>query len=307
MKIPTSLINLVIKSLTESMDISTMQNLARHFIHNYDLYKETGFPQSIAIPSRDAARQIVNDINRNGLVIHLINYLYHIQGNGLMGKKYSISYLREIVNGIIDLGYVFDNQNKLFVEDSRVQRTNNWGILMNNEDYLFTFLRMDIVGNTKLVKKYPLEKVESVYSDIRSMLEATVYKFNGRIWSWEGDGGLAAFFFSDTNLSAALTGLQFIHDIFLYNSLENKLDEPVELRLAVHTGRCEYSDNPEALLDNEIIKKTVEIESKYTKPNSVTVSNVVHITLGNELGKLFQPVRTDGPAVHFNYELRWEE
>ena len=71
-----------------------------------------------------------------------------------MGKKYSISYLREIVNGVIDLGYIFDNQNKLFVENPRIQRTKNWGILMDGEDYLFTFLRLDIVGNTKLVKKF---------------------------------------------------------------------------------------------------------------------------------------------------------
>lgn len=305
MKIPTSLVNIVVKSIAESMNIATMQALVRKFLHNYDLYKKTGYPQSIAIPSRDAARQIVTDINEGGFFIHFVNNLLDIHNNGLMGKKYSISYLREIVNGVIDLGYIFDNQNKIFVEDSRIQRTNNWGILMNGEDYLFTLLRLDIVGNTQLVKKYDQSLVKSVYADVRSIFETGVNRFNGRIWSWEGDGGLASFFFSNTNLSATLTGLQFIHDIFLYNRLECKLEEPVELRLAVHTGRCEYNDNMEKLMNNDIIRKTVELESKYTKPNSLTVSNVVYITLGKELGSIFEPV---GSGVgHFNYELRWEK
>ena len=307
MKVPTSILNLVIKSLSESMNTSTMEKLARSFVSSYDLYKKTGYPQSIAIPSRDAARQIVTDINQDGFFIHFINSLFHIHHNGMMGKKCSISYLREIVNGVIDLGYGFDNQNKLFVEDPRVQRTNNWGILMNGADYVFTFLRLDIVGNTRLVKKYPVDVVNSVYSDIRSMLESSVYKFNGRIWKWEGDGGLAAFFFSNPNLSATLSGIQFVNDLFLYNRLESRLEEPVELRLAVHTGRCEYYDNEEELMNNEIVKKTMELEAKYTKPNTLTVSNVVHSTLGHELGVIFKPVRADGVTVHFNYELRWEE
>ena len=307
MKIPTGLVNLVIKSLSESMNVTTMQSLARMYLHNYDLYRKTGFPESIAIPGRDAARQIVMDINQGGYLIHFINTLYDVQNNGLMGKKYSISHIREIVNGVIDLGYIFDNQNKLFVEDPRIHRTKNWGILLDGADYLFTFLRLDIVGNTQLVKKYEKDLVKSVYADIRQLFETGVNKFNGRIWSWEGDGGLAAFFFSNTNLTATLTGLQFINEIFLYNTLECKLEEPVELRLAVHTGSCEYKENQEELLNSEIIKKTMAIESDYTKPNSLTVSNVVYITLGKELGSIFQPVSGSRGGGCFNYELRWEK
>lgn len=307
MKIPTSLVNLVIKSLSESMNVTTMQSLARMYLHNYDVYKKTGFPESIAIPGRDAARQIVTDINHEGYLLHFINTLYDMQNNGLMGKKYVISSIREIVNGVLDLGYIFDSHNKLFVEDSRIHKTKNWGILIDGADYLFTFLRLDIVGNTQLVKKYEKDLVKSVYSDIRLMFETGVHKFNGRIWNWEGDGGLAAFFFSNTNLAATLTGLQFINDLFLYNALECKLEEPVELRLAVHTGRCEYKDNEEGLLNNEIIRKTVAIESDHTKPNSITVSNAVYITLGKELGSIFQPVSGSRGGGHFNYELRWEK
>ncbi len=307
MKIPTSLVNLVIKSLSESMNVTTMQTLARIYLHNYDLYRKTGFPESIAIPGRDAARQIVTDINQEGYLIQFITTLYDMQNNGYMGKKYSISSIRDIVKGVLDLGYVYDTQNRFFVEDPRVHRTKNWGILMDGKDYLFTFLRLDIVGNTQLVKNYEKDLIKSVYSDVRQMFETGVNRFNGRIWNWEGDGGLAAFFFSNTNLAATLTGLQFINDLFIYNTMECKLDRPVELRLAVHTGRCEYRENEEALLNNDIIRKTMAIEADCTKPNSLTVSNVVYITLGKELGSIFQPVSGSRSGGHYYYELRWEK
>jgi hypothetical protein len=46
------------------------------------------------------------------------------------------------------------------------------------------------------VRKYPADVIEKTYEDLRLMVEGAIDKRNGRIWSWEGDGGLVAFFFS---------------------------------------------------------------------------------------------------------------
>jgi hypothetical protein len=34
-----------------------------------------------------------------------------------------------------------------------------------------------------------------------------VYRRNGRVWRWEGDGGVLAFLFGDKNVQAALAGI----------------------------------------------------------------------------------------------------
>ena len=51
--------------------------------------------------------------------------------------------------------WLYDNNNKMFVEDSSIRISRNWGVLLEEEEYTFSFIRLDIVGNTKLVKKYP--------------------------------------------------------------------------------------------------------------------------------------------------------
>lgn len=69
--------------------------------------------------------------------------------------------------------------------------------------------------------------------------------------------------------------MEIIHEIFIYNRLFRKLDEPISVRLTIHNGPCEYSENEEDIKKGETVRKIIEIESRYTKPNSITVSNTV--------------------------------
>lgn len=103
-------------------------------------------------------------------------------------------------------------------------------------------------------------------------------KRNGRIWNWEGDGGLAAFYFSQKNNSAVLSAMEIIHELFIYNMVGCRMDERLKVRIAVHSGPCQYRHNFEDI-SSDTIKKIVEIEFKYTKPDSVTFSSSVYLTL----------------------------
>ena len=303
MRVKGSLINTAVRSLAQSMNTTTMVSLVKRLMRDYDLNARTGFPPSIPIPNIDASRQIVNDLVEGDLFPQFINLLVEISTRGWMGKKYDIAYIRDLVKELVEHGFIYDAENKLFVEDPAVRRTRNWGVLREGQECIFTFLRFDIVGNTEMVRNHPKEVIDATYSDFGDIVKRSVNKRNGRIWSWEGDGGLIAFYFANKNQMATLSAMEILHDLFLYNRLSCRLGSPLKTRIAVHSGNCDYTSLEEDIKKLEPVKKTIEYESKYTAPNSATISGVVHATLEGFVAEMFSPMASASKSKLYSYSL----
>jgi len=302
-KVKTGTINLLVRSLIDSLSIDLMILLARKMIEGYDIHKRTGIQNSIPIQKNIAAQQIVRDITDRDLFPHFISLLVDIHYYGYMGRKHPIQNISSIITEIQNYGFVYDKINRIFVEDPAVRISRNWGVLMEGEEYIFTFIRIDIVGNTKLVKKYPSDIIQCTYRDLHSIIEKAIHKRHGRIWNWEGDGGLVAFHFSRRNLLAVLSAIEIINRVFLYNKLTCRLDEPLEVRVAVHTGSSEYTDNEEELKKSETIKKIIEIESLNTKPNTVTISDITSINLDHIITQNLSELNISSHKKYLKYEV----
>ena len=306
MRVSGWLVHLTTRALAESMDIRTMTHLVRRMIPNYDIYERTGFPSNIAVPNKNAAQQIVSDLKQSELLLPFINLLIEIGDTGFMGRRYKVPHLREIVAEISKAGFVYDSQFKMFVEDSLVRKTSNWGVLRENEEYIFTLLRLDIVANSDLVRRYPQKQVQSTYSDLRIIVQSAVEKRNGRLWNWEGDGGLGAFYFSQKNNAAALSAIEIIHELFMYNHLSCTLEEPLRVRIAVHSGHCQFRNNFEEF-NNDTLKQIIEMESKHTTPDTVTFSSNVYTMLDPYIAEQLVSLETSQEGMLYFYSLRWEE
>ncbi|MFW6139019.1 MAG: hypothetical protein ACOC7U_07595 [Spirochaetota bacterium] len=306
LKISGSLLHLTAKSLAESMGVNVMLTLARKLMPNYDLHKRTGFPSSIPIPNLNAARQIVNDMKNFGLFPQLIYLLIETHYHGLKGRRYTISYLDEILQGIAQHGLIYDRKTGIFIEDPTIKSTMNWGTLVEGEEYILTFLYIDMVSNSQLVREHDIELINGVYSQVRNIIQKAATKRNGRIWSWEGDGGLLAFNYPGKNQRAALCAIDILHRLFIYNLFSDRLHRPVGIRLAVHSGPYEYTHDQENLKNSETIKHLMEMESKYTLPDSLTISRVVMAELKPVLANQFIPVE-DNNQTYYTYRIQWEK
>jgi len=301
--IKTHLKNTTVKALCESMTVRTMIQLVRECIQDYNLHEQTGFPQSISIPSADAAKQIVEDICKLKLFPQFVQLLIQAQNIGFKGRKYPIAYLSYIIHGIQTHGYVFDSENHMFIEDSNLCKSLNWGVLREGVEYNMTFLRFDIAGNSRLVRSYPEKTIKKAYQGLFAIVSAAVEKRNGRVWNLQGDGGLIAFCFFRKDQSAVLSAVESLHELFLYNKLACPLNEPLKVRFAVHSGVYVFSNNTEAFKKNETIKELTEIEARYTKPDSITISNKVYISIDKRMADLFQSLKQQSHNTLFNYEL----
>jgi class 3 adenylate cyclase len=265
-----------------------------------------GFSRNMSIPNKDAARQIVRDMKESELMFEFVAMLIKIRETGLGGRKYRIPYLGEMLGEIRKTGLIYDKDTNMFSEDPRVMQTMNWGVLREFEEYIFTFLRIDIVGNSTLVRQNPEDVIQKTYSDLRTIVQTSIIKRNGRIWNWEGDGGLVTFYFSNKNVHAVISAMEILHELYIYNLARSVLNNPLRVRIAVHSGLCQFRHNFEDI-KSDAIKKIMHLESKCTKPDTVSVSSAVFQMLNQTMVEQLRQVNNGTEMPYYCYDLRWEE
>jgi len=293
-------------ALAHSLPVHTMVRIAKNVDPDYDLYERTGFPINMPIPNINAARQITVDIIAQGLLIDFLEALIDVHENGIMGRSFHIRLLPQIIKEVEALGYSYNQDEGTFFEKSDGQKTMNWGILLPGKMYDLTFMSIDIVNNSQLVRKYKKELIADVYADLKELFSHEVEKRNGRIWDWEGDGGLAAFNFDDKNVKAVLSGIDILLALFLFNLFKCPLKEPVQIRIAVHTGPVQYSINIREM-KSETLRSLSELVTEYGTPDHLTISPSVYSDLGSKLELFFKPVTLKQGNYIYQYHLEWEE
>ena len=81
----------------------------------------------------------------------------------------------------------------------------------------------------------------------------------------------------------------------------------LKVRVAVHAGLCQYTESVPDLLKNDVIKETVQIESKYTKPNSMTISSAVGSKLDASILEGFETIMIDNRLKFYAYSVSMEQ
>jgi hypothetical protein len=286
------------KSLHESLNTDMLARLAHDvFPEDYDLHDRTGFPPSVAVPGQVTVNCIVDDALSQGRFLHLVERLARLDREGFMGRPYRIVGLREILKGIAAEGYLWDEDTEYFIEDPRIRRTPNWGRLLEGEEHRFSLLRVDVVRNSRLVRVHGEAAARGAFDDLRGILSRCVELRSGRIWSWEGDGALAAFLFGHSTTGAVLAGMALLHELFLYDRIHNNLGEPLKVRAAVHTGPIRYFPDVGEIAKQETVLETMEAESRWTPPGTLTVTPAVAPTLDRVILDRFKADRTESSRL----------
>jgi len=270
----------------------------------YDIHERTGFPPSVVVPSMVAGSCLVDDAAAEGKRLHLVERLVRLDAEGFMGRPCRVAGLREMFKQVSASGFLWDEATGHFMEDPRSRRTPNWGRLIEGEEHRFSLLRIDVVRNSRIVRVRGEAAARDAFDDLRAILARVVEPRNGRVWSWEGDGALAAYLFGHSTTSAVLSGMALLHELFLYNRLDNKLGEPVVIRAAVHTGPLRYHPDLSEMTKQETVLEVMEAESKWTPAGCLSISPAVAPTLDRVIADRFRSDR-NGTARVLTYDLRF--
>ena len=294
------------KCLQLSLSVDMMIRLAQEVYPQYNIYRRIGLSEGIPIGSQHAAERIVADMIQDGYYVDFVEALVRIDRDGYMGANYELKGLGNVVASLIGEGFSFDKVSGQFFENQQEHLSPNWGRLLEGDERKMTVLRFDIVGNSALVKNNPRQSIEKAYNDLRAIVSRAVISRLGRLWSWEGDGALAAFLFGPMEQMAVSAGMEIIHELFFYNRLRNPLNSPVNVRLGAQIGQVRYSDNETERLKNDTVKQAVFLESLAVS-NSLSVSYNLCFNMDQNSLDLFSPEKSSGGCKFRLYSMGLEK
>lgn len=306
MKTGPKLPALLVKALAESMPSDLMVRLARQVIGDYDINERTGYQRSIPIPPLEVANQIVRDVSGSTAMLRFVEALIALDATGFMGRRVPVRSLAQVMREVESLGYLFDPASGLFLERPGQLKTGAWSYLCDGQSYELSFIRIDVADSSSVVRSHPSTAIDSAYRDLHRIARNAVERRNGRLWRWEGDGGVGAFLFGGRNVQATLAGMEILLELFVWNTFHSPLESPLGVRVAVHAGPCLYHESFQRI-QSDTLRRLALIESEYTRANSVTLSAGVHCDLGPKLSRLFVSFDGDNGSQLYRWELAWDE
>jgi class 3 adenylate cyclase len=259
---------------------------------NYDVYKKSGFPRGYPVNKKDAAYQIVVDMIQDGYYVDFVELLIDVDSNGFMGSHYAFRGLDDVINDVIQAGYNYDETTGQFFEDQSQVISRNWGRLLEGDERQMAVMRMDIAGNSILVRENPKPLIDTAYGFLQKIILKAVHSRIGRLWSWEGDGALGVFMLGKYSRSAIFAGIEILNEMHIYNKTKNPLNSNINLRLSVHSGDLVYSDDEKKCLKADIVQKAIKLESKVAVPNSLVISESLAMAQDQSLLNIFSNVKT---------------
>lgn len=295
------------KCLYSSLSVRDMIRFVKMVDPDYDIYKRSGYPQDHPIPSQDAAARIVSDMIQGGCYIDFVELLIEVDRSGYMGRRYELRGLDDVVGDIIQAGFSYDKTTRQFFENQRERISRNWGRLVDGNERQMAVLRLDIAGNSILVKENPRNRIEKAYGDLRTIVTKAVVSRLGRLWSWEGDGALGVFMLGDYNRMIVLAGIEILNEMFLYNKTANPLNSELKIRISAHSGPVVYYVNEAECLKSDTIKKAVTLESKAAVPNSLVISESLAVTREQILLDIFSTEKNSPSGKYRLYQICQEK
>ena len=292
------------KCLYTSLSVADMIRLAETVNPEYNIYKRSGYPEGHPIANQDAASRIVADMAQDGLYVDFVETLIRIDAEGYMGRRYDLKGMNDIVTDVIQAGYNYDKTTGQFFENQKERITRNWGRLLEGDERQMAVLRLDIAGNSILVKENQKNLIDKAYGDLRKIVTRAVVSRLGRLWTWEGDGALGVFMLGNYSRMAIFAGMEILNEMFLYNKMGNPLKSEIKLRMAVHSGSLTYSNSEAECLKEDLVKKAITLESKAATPNSLVISESLAVTQDQALINLFSHQKSVSTEKYRIYQLR---
>jgi class 3 adenylate cyclase len=292
--------------MIHSLDLDNMIAFAQQVLPGYDLRSRLGVSERIPVSNYTAAQRIIQDMDSEGHFIDFVEFLIRVDNEGFMGHTISMRGLDDVTGAVVREGYLYDKTARQFFENQRERISPNWGRLKNGDERQMSALRLDIAGNSALVKNNPQNKIQKAYAALREIVSQAVISRYGRLWSWEGDGALAVFFPGPREKAAVFCGMDILHEVFFYNKLKNPLSDPIMLRIGAHVGKVRYFDNSLERLKNETIKETVKLEEAVPN-NSLGVSYNLFIAMEQGILNLLGPEKNREGRKYRVYQVSQEK
>ncbi|MCB1175628.1 MAG: hypothetical protein H7A21_06600 [Spirochaetales bacterium] len=274
--------------LVQSLNTEQMNHLGREVDPEFNVYEFSGFGDKIVIPRKVAADCIIQYFNTEEKLLDYVAYMLIREGHGASGGVIQLKGTERLIQMLRERGWNLDRENQRFVRDQKTHQNLGWGFMKQEEEYQLSFVSLDVVSSSELVRTNVKGDVEATLSRLKAYVRKHVEFWDGRLWYWYGDGGLAAFQGEDSAPMSVLSMISILSYLPVFNIAENQLrpENDVKLRVGMHYGRAIYKDEVNKISSPDM-RVAQEIE-KAADPNSIRASEAIASKLPLEVRRNFQ-------------------
>jgi len=282
--------NLLIETIGASLSADQIEALGQMLIRNLNIHKLSGKSSTVTLSSRIAAQVLTEHIIENKRIDEFIKLLVEMDEENILGKEMRINELEYFLQKLSESGQVYDvKKRKIVPTKADLSVRPDWGALKSGRKYHVTVASMDVVGSSELVKKFGQKTMELFYSFFWTALNERLSLYNGRIWSWAGDGGLLAFAFKQHESRAVRFAIEMQRVMPLINTHDrNPIDEKISTRIGMHCGLVTFMSDTGKMI-SDVINLATHLEKKGTAPGSVSITKPVWMNLSDKLQSFFDP------------------
>jgi class 3 adenylate cyclase len=253
-----------------------VDELGRLLFRSYSSHEKAGADNHITISRPRAAGLLVEEAEARSKLPDLVQLIAELDGRSFCGRRVEVKDIEVFFNSLARLGIVYDPaRRRLHHTKEEVERLKNWGSLRDGKTYAITVVSVDIVGNSALVRENGAKTMEKLYFELWRFLERKLDDYDGRMWSWAGDGGLLAFTFSGHADRAVMCAIDIQSSLPLFNiSPANPVNQRVQLRLGLDTGQVTFYSETGRIV-SDVINYAAHLEKAGTEPGCISLSERV--------------------------------
>lgn len=274
--------------LVTSLNTQQMNDLGRDVDPDFNVYEFSGFGDKIVVPKKVAADCIIQNFHQQDNLFRFIAYMITRNGQGASGGVVSLRGHEHLLELMLDNDWIFDKENARFIKNQKHDQSDDWGFMEENQEYKMSFVSIDIVASSEFIRTNVKEDVEITIGRLKQYVKRHVENWEGRLWFWYGDGGMAAFHGKDSVPMSTLSMISMLLHLPVFNIIENELrpESDVKLRVGMHYGSAIYKDDVNQMSSADM-RLTQEVEKHYADPNSIAASVTIYKLLPDHIRRHF--------------------
>ena len=286
----TSLVKDLAEMLGKSLTFKDVEAIGGYIFkdHSYRTHAVAGVARGVSISPLNAAKKLVEECENRNKIKDLFAFAFELEGVPLNGRNVQLEGLENILYRLSRTGLYFDYAKRKFI-DVRVDKQSllNWGALRNGKEYPTVIASVDICQNSELVRKYKSGKMEKVYYQLWGFLKHKLDLYEGRIWTWAGDGGLFAFRGEKSISDAVSCALEILYSMPVFNVQPYKpIKEEICLRIGMDFGPVKFFEDTGRII-SDVINYAAHLEKQATKPGALSIASDIYAKLPASMKAIF--------------------
>jgi class 3 adenylate cyclase len=266
----------------------------------YSSHSLGGVDKKVSISPLNAAKMLVDECDKRKKLKDLFAFVFELDGAPLNGRNVALDGLENVLFRLTRSGMYYDFTRRRFVDmDTDRMSLPGWGVLKSGKEYPLAVASVDICGNSELVRTYKPAVMEKIFYRLREFLRHKLELYDGRLWSWAGDGGLFAFRGDKGNTVGVSCCLEILFSLPVFNLRPDKsIKEDICLRIGMDFGPVKFTEDTGRIV-SEVVNYAAHLEKSSTKPMGLSISDAVFATLPPSLKASFkEKLEFEGRTAH---------